>query len=88
MAYVAATTGCRRGELCGLRWPDIDAGSLTVTVRRSITETMKGIHEKDPKTHYSSTCETASASTTSTSITSGTSPCRRSPAGLATPTRR
>ncbi len=53
MAYVAATTGCRRGELCGLRWSDVDTESMTITVRRSITETSKGIQSKDPKTHRS-----------------------------------
>lgn len=39
MVYVAATTGCRRGELCGLRWIDIDLVTSTLTVRRSITDT-------------------------------------------------
>ncbi len=24
LPFVAATTGCRRGELCGLRWSDVD----------------------------------------------------------------
>ncbi len=24
LVYVAATTGARRGELCGLRWSDVD----------------------------------------------------------------
>ena len=24
LLFVAATTGCRRGELCGLRWSDVD----------------------------------------------------------------
>jgi len=36
MLFVAATTACRRGELCGLRWPDLDIANSTVTVRRSI----------------------------------------------------
>jgi integrase len=37
MWRVAATTGMRRGELCGLRWSDIDAFSNTITVRQSVT---------------------------------------------------
>ena len=51
MVYVAATTGCRRGELCGLRWSDIDVDAGTLVVRRSITDTKAGVVEKDPKTH-------------------------------------
>lgn len=53
MVYVAATTGCRRGELCGLRWSDIDLETATLVVRRSITDTSQGVTEKDPKTHRS-----------------------------------
>jgi integrase len=53
MVYVAATTGCRRGELCGLRWSDIDLSEGTLTVQRSISDTSRGVHEKDPKTHRS-----------------------------------
>ncbi|MDQ2727936.1 MAG: site-specific integrase [Actinomycetota bacterium] len=53
MVFVAATTGCRRGELCGLRWTDIDLSGATLTVRRSITDTTQGVTEKDPKTHRS-----------------------------------
>jgi integrase len=53
MVYVAATTGCRRGELCGLRWTDIDLVTSTLIVRRSITDTTQGVMEKDPKTHRS-----------------------------------
>jgi integrase len=32
---LAAATGARRGELCGLRWDDLDGGALTI--RRSIS---------------------------------------------------
>ena len=50
---LAATTGARRGELCALRWSDVDfAGALTI--QRSIVETVDGkIIEKDTKTHAS-----------------------------------
>jgi integrase len=33
---VLAATGARRGEVCGLRWSDIDPASGTVSFRRSI----------------------------------------------------
>ncbi len=51
MLFVAATTGCRRGELCGLRWSDLDIDNATLTVRRSISDTSRGVEVKDPKTH-------------------------------------
>ena len=38
MLWVAATTGMRRGELCGLQWSDVDVAEATLTVRRSITD--------------------------------------------------
>jgi integrase len=38
MLWVAATTGMRRGELCGLQWSDVDVAGATLTVRRSITD--------------------------------------------------
>lgn len=34
--FVSATTGMRRGELCGLRWSDLDFGARTLTVARSV----------------------------------------------------
>jgi integrase len=34
---VALDTGMRRGELCGLKWEDIDWSAGTITVRRSLT---------------------------------------------------
>ena len=36
--FVAATTGARRAELCGLRWPDIDWTTGTVSISRSILD--------------------------------------------------
>jgi integrase len=33
---LAAVTGCRRGELCGLRWSDIDRERRLLHVRRSV----------------------------------------------------
>lgn len=34
--YISLTTGLRIGEICGLKWSDIDATSGTITVRRTI----------------------------------------------------
>lgn len=31
---LAAVTGCRRGELCGLQWPDVNWATGVLTVRR------------------------------------------------------
>jgi integrase len=49
--YVAATTGLRRAELCGLRWEDVDFEKATVTVRRSISDAASVVEVKDTKTH-------------------------------------
>ena len=49
---LAAATGARRGELCGLRWDDLDLDAASLTIRRSIANTRsKGVVEKDTKTH-------------------------------------
>ncbi len=51
LIYVAATTGARRGELCGLRWSDIDLEAATLTIARSISDAGKVVTVKDTKTH-------------------------------------
>ena len=51
LIYVAATTGARRGELCGLRWSDVDLGTATLTIARSISDAGKLVAVKDTKTH-------------------------------------
>lgn len=38
LLVVASTTGARRGELCALRWQDIDLEASTVTIRHSCQE--------------------------------------------------
>jgi integrase len=48
---VAALTGLRRGELCGLQWSDVEWPGSAITVRRSIWQTKDGWGEKDPKSH-------------------------------------
>jgi integrase len=51
---LAATTGARRGELCAIRWSDLNPKTGALTISRSIVET-QGAHliEKDTKTHSS-----------------------------------
>lgn len=51
--HLAATTGARRGELCGLRWRDIDVERGSLRIERSIIEVAGGVFEKDTKTHSS-----------------------------------
>jgi integrase len=42
---LAADSACRRGELCGLWWSDIDWDTGTVTIRRNLQYTpAKGIY--------------------------------------------
>src|SRR5665213_934172 len=49
---LAAVTGARRGELCGLRWGDVDWGDLTLTIERSVATMGRGnLITKDTKTH-------------------------------------
>ncbi|HZT65387.1 MAG TPA: site-specific integrase [Acidimicrobiales bacterium] len=48
--FVAATTGARRAELCGLRWPDIDWTTGTMSISRSILDLPgRPIAEKNTK---------------------------------------
>jgi integrase len=50
--WVAMTTGGRRGELCALRWSDVDLDHGVVTLRRAISLGEDGgMREKDTKTH-------------------------------------
>jgi integrase len=46
---LAFATGCRRGELLALTWPDIDYMNATVTISKSIEETKAGLRVKRPK---------------------------------------
>jgi len=46
---LAIATGLRRGEVCGLKWTDIDFEAAILAVRRSLEETRAGIRFKDPK---------------------------------------
>jgi len=48
---VLTATGARRGEVCGLRWSDIDRGSRTMSTQRSVASVAGGTVVKDTKTH-------------------------------------
>lgn len=51
-AYInlAADSGARRGELCGLQWQDIDWRSGIITIRRNLQYTpQKGVYIASPK---------------------------------------
>ena len=47
--WLAAITGARRGELCGIRWSDV--GDNAVVIRRSVGVVTGGLVVKAPKTH-------------------------------------
>lgn len=51
----AILVGCRRGELCGLRWSDVDWTTWRVTFRRSVWEVASKTGLKDTKTHQQRT---------------------------------
>jgi integrase len=46
----AVYTGARRGEVLGLKWPDVDFATSCVTLRRSLARTRtRGLFFKEPK---------------------------------------
>jgi integrase len=47
---LAATTGARRGELCGLRWEAVDLKRRTLTVRAAVFRAGRSVGEKHTKT--------------------------------------
>jgi integrase len=49
--HLAAFTGMRRGELCGLRWSDIDFAHKRLSVRRSVVSVDYRMVETTPKSH-------------------------------------
>jgi integrase len=52
LLLLAALTGARRGELCALRWSDVDWDAGTLRIARSVYETAGGgWAEKGTKTH-------------------------------------
>ncbi len=52
MLFIGALTGARRGELCALRWSDLDWQAGVLTIERSVYDTNgSGWGEKPTKTH-------------------------------------
>jgi len=49
--YLAASTGARRGELCGLRWGTVDLSSRQSPSPVSCRGCTRAVVEKDTKTH-------------------------------------
>lgn len=48
--HIAADTGARKGEICGLQWADIDWKSGAIKIRRNLQYTAAaGIYETTPK---------------------------------------
>ncbi len=46
----SAWTGCRRGEVCGLQWRDLDLDSKSALIRRSVAGIPGGVEIKGTKT--------------------------------------
>jgi integrase len=62
---LAALTGARRGELCALRWTDVDLELGRVTISRAIIHVGGGrLVEKDTKTHAERTLSLGHAGVT------------------------
>ncbi len=53
LLMLAALTGMRRGELCALRWTDVDMELEVIEVSRSVVVTVGGLAEKSTKTDRS-----------------------------------
>jgi integrase len=51
LLMLAALTGMRRGELCALRWSDVDLNVGQLDVSRSVVVVPGGVAEKSTKTH-------------------------------------
>jgi len=51
LVRLAVVLGARRGELCGLRWEDIDFDTRTLTIRTGIADVAGRLVETDTKSH-------------------------------------
>jgi integrase len=47
---IALNTGMREGEVCGLRWQDVDLAARVIHVRNNIARSGAELYEKAPKT--------------------------------------
>lgn len=52
LVALAVATGMRRGELCALRWKDVDFEAGKLQVERSLEQTKNGTRFKSPKTRH------------------------------------
>src|SRR5262249_15196479 len=52
IVLTALGTGMRRGELCALRWQDLDLDAAVARVERSLEQTRKELRFKAPKTKH------------------------------------
>ncbi len=55
LVHLGAVLGARRGELCGLRWRDVDVDARTVTIRTGVVDVAGHLVEKDTKAHAART---------------------------------
>src|SRR5918998_728432 len=52
LVWLTMTTGARRGEICGLRWSEVDLDHAMITIRSTVYLDEHGqLVEKDTKTH-------------------------------------
>jgi integrase len=51
LLWLTMVSGCRRGEVCALRWTDVDLARGVITVERSYAQTAEGTKEKATKSH-------------------------------------
>lgn len=49
--HLAAMTGMRRAEICGLRWGDIDWESKSISVRHTLLSVSYKLEQSTPKSH-------------------------------------
>jgi integrase len=49
LLWLVMVTGCRRGEICALRWTDLNLDRGTIKIERSSQQTADGIREKGTK---------------------------------------
>jgi integrase len=52
--WLAATTGMRRSELLALRWDDLDADAMTLSVHRALVSVAYELHESPGKSNNAS----------------------------------
>lgn len=61
--WLAMTVGARCGELCVLRWDDVDFGTGALTIRSSIPQVSGRIWEEDTRTDRQQRCIVLDAQT-------------------------